>query len=259
MEKPTILVKLVGPLLFYAPDSHLVRLNTIFIDGLIRVRSWAEFVMRLSAEWQELTAYATVVLNANVSFLSIQSVDQGGDLVLNRSPAQIASYLSILASVGSIVLGLLLLKQTRNRDSDTSEKAAGFLYQHSHPSQGLQKLAILYSLPYAMLIWSMLLFFVAFSFMCFQESSLVTRILVAVLWIVVAALILWCILTLWEGSDWGWLKDFFNTENRCEEEEVNVDADPATPSFKPIGKPRWQLQWPSMLRKTSNDSDQTVV
>ncbi|KAJ7792412.1 hypothetical protein B0H14DRAFT_2199550, partial [Mycena olivaceomarginata] len=66
-------------------------------------------IVRLRTEWQELTAYATVILNANVSFLSIQSVDQGmvqgGNLVLKRSPAQIASYLSILASVGSIVLG----------------------------------------------------------------------------------------------------------------------------------------------------------
>ncbi|KAJ6588819.1 hypothetical protein B0H19DRAFT_1248417 [Mycena capillaripes] len=71
---------LLRPLLFCAPDSHLVGLNTIYTDGLIRHRNWAEFIVRLCTEWQELTAYATVVLNANVSFLSIQSVDQGGSL-----------------------------------------------------------------------------------------------------------------------------------------------------------------------------------
>jgi hypothetical protein len=76
--------------------------------------------------WLEHTGQATFVLNANVSFLSIQSVDQGGNLVLNRSPAQIASYLSILTSIGSIILGLLLLKQTRNRDRDTPTAAVGF-------------------------------------------------------------------------------------------------------------------------------------
>lgn len=52
-----MLVKLVNPLLFYAPDSHLMHLNTIYTDGLIRHRSWAEFIVRLSTEWHELTAY----------------------------------------------------------------------------------------------------------------------------------------------------------------------------------------------------------
>ncbi|KAJ7927514.1 hypothetical protein B0H13DRAFT_2312462 [Mycena leptocephala] len=249
IEKRTKLVKFVGPLLFYAPDSHLVNLNTIFTDDLIRHRSWAEFIMRLSTEWQELTAYATFVLNANVSFLSIQSVDQGGNLVLNRSPAQIASYLSILTSIGSIILGLLLLKQTRNRDRDTPTAAALFISCHSHPSLGLEMLAILYALPYAMFIWSMSLFFVAFSFMYFQESSLATRLLVAVLLTVVAALILWCIYTGWEGSNWGWLKNLFHAEN-----PTDVDASSAgeASSSKPVKK-RWK--WPSIIRKTTNDAD----
>ncbi|KAJ7157114.1 hypothetical protein C8R46DRAFT_868431, partial [Mycena filopes] len=52
---------------------------------------------------------SAVILAANVSFLSIQSVDQGGDLVFKRSPAQWASYLSALYSIGSITLGLLLV------------------------------------------------------------------------------------------------------------------------------------------------------
>ncbi|KAJ7359203.1 hypothetical protein DFH08DRAFT_686288, partial [Mycena albidolilacea] len=263
IEKRTMLVKLVNPLLFYAPDSHLVHLNTIYTDGLIRHRIWADFIVRLSTEWRGLTAYATVILNANVSFLSIQSVDQGvvqgGNLVLKRSPAQIASYLSILASVGSIVLGLLLLKQIRNRDRDTCADAAGFMLKHNHPSQGLQKLAILYSLPYAMLIWSMLLFFVAFSFTCFQDSSLVGRMLIGVLWTTVALLTLWCIFTLWEGSDLGWLKGFFGAKNRSQE-DVDVDASSTgeAPSVQPT-RLRW-LEWRSILvRKTSNQSDETAV
>ncbi|KAJ7640898.1 hypothetical protein DFH06DRAFT_906829, partial [Mycena polygramma] len=184
---------IMSPLLFYAPDSHLIALNTIYTDGLVRHRSWSEFVMRRSTEWQDVAGWATIALNANVSFLSVQSVDQGGDVVSDRSPAQIASYLSIACSVGSIILGLLLLKQVRNRDRDTPTEAANFMLNHSHPLLGHIKLAILYALPYAMFIWSMLLFFVAFCFMCFQRSSAVTRLLVATLCTAIAALILWCI------------------------------------------------------------------
>ena len=53
---------------------------------------------------------ATVLLNANVAFLAIQSVDSSG-AVGPRSNAQRASYFSIANSIGAIVLGLLLIRE----------------------------------------------------------------------------------------------------------------------------------------------------
>ena len=53
---------------------------------------------------------ATVLLNANVAFLAIQSVDSASTLG-HRSFAQRASYFSIVTSVGAIVLGLLLARE----------------------------------------------------------------------------------------------------------------------------------------------------
>ncbi|KAJ7116037.1 hypothetical protein C8R44DRAFT_880416 [Mycena epipterygia] len=206
VRKRTWLIKALGPLLFYAPDFHLVSLYKIYTDGLIRHRSWSEFITRLNREWQEFTLYATVLLNANVALLAIQSVDQGGNSVRNRSPTQISSYLSMLTSIGAIIIGLLLVKQNRDRDREMSPDTAQFISNRTHPTLGLETLAVLYSLPYAMLIWSMVLFLAAFSFMCFENSSLVTRALVAVLWGTVAALILWCIFTAWESGDWDWLR-----------------------------------------------------
>jgi len=57
------------------------------------------------------------MLNANVAFLAIQSVDSSEGPY--RSPAQISSYMSVVASIGSIILGLLLIRQnrTKNRES----------------------------------------------------------------------------------------------------------------------------------------------
>jgi hypothetical protein len=53
---------------------------------------------------------ATVLLNANVAFLAIQSVDSSAPLG-GRSGQQRASYFSIMTSIGAIVLGLLLVRQ----------------------------------------------------------------------------------------------------------------------------------------------------
>ena len=66
---------------------------------------------------------ATVLLNANMAFLSIQSVDNGGQVVKDRSPAQIASYISIVTSVGSVILSLLLVRQNRSRNRQLMDEA----------------------------------------------------------------------------------------------------------------------------------------
>jgi hypothetical protein len=136
-RKRTLLITLLSPLLFYAPDFHLVGLQTLYTDRLIRHRGWSGFITRLNDEWQEFILLvgsednffrdhsvadtclqATVLLNANVGLLSIQSVDQGGVGLPNRTPTQISCYLSTLTSIGAIIIGLLLVKRFRNWDRD---------------------------------------------------------------------------------------------------------------------------------------------
>ena len=63
---------------------------------------------------------ATVLLNANVAFLAIPSVDNGNGQL---TAPQISSYLSIVTSVGSILLGLLLIRQHRVKSKDTADDA----------------------------------------------------------------------------------------------------------------------------------------
>ncbi len=82
---------------------------------------------------------------------------------------------------------------------------------------GLEALALLYSLPYALLMWgyvyllsdallsltvlffvSVVAFLVAFFCLFFQNSTSESRALVGSLSVVVAALVVWCIVTYWE-------------------------------------------------------------
>ena len=55
-----------------------------------------------------MLSQATVLLNANVGFLAINTIDQGG-----RSVIQMASYMSLMTSLGSIVLGLVFVSRER--------------------------------------------------------------------------------------------------------------------------------------------------
>ncbi|KAF8190343.1 hypothetical protein K438DRAFT_922970 [Mycena galopus ATCC 62051] len=265
MQKRTMLVKILGPLFYYAPDFHLLALHTMYTDGLVRHRGWAEFVTRLNDEWQEFTLYATVMLNANVAFLSIQSVDQGGNLVAARSPAQISSYLSMLMSIGSIIIGLLLVKHHRNRDRNTASEAAEFIANRTHPTLGFETLAVLYSLPNGLLIWSMVSFLVAFSFMCFQKSNLLTRTLVGVVWTVVAVLILWCVFNSWEQSDWAGLRSLgscFRCPADQEDESAAPQQDETNSAVMSESKPKkrlWAGLWSKAIWKRSYDSERTAT
>ena len=62
------------------------------------------------------------MLTSNVGYLAIQSVDI--DMNAARSAGQIASYLSGVANIGSIVLGLLLTLQNSTTRFD-ADKVVG--------------------------------------------------------------------------------------------------------------------------------------
>ncbi|KAJ7635913.1 hypothetical protein B0H17DRAFT_1107361 [Mycena rosella] len=249
VRKQTLPFKLLSTLFFSAPHFNLLGLYSIYTPGLVRHSYWAPFFARLSGEWQEFTLYGTVILAANVSFLAIQSVDQGGGTAQNRSPAQILSYLSTLTSVGGIVVRMLLLI---GHQASWERVTA--------PYVNLEVLAIAYSLPYAMMIWSMLWFLAAFSSLCFQKSNLVARAPVAVLWVFVFV----ALSVLWLTGDDGrgvkfklrWWKSR-NGGNRVEREAdglANIESAETKPKQR-----KWPWPWPFIVwRKSTYDSERVV-
>ena len=63
---------------------------------------------------------STVLLNANVAFLAIPNVGTDNQTL---TTAQIASYISIATSIGSILLGLLLIRHNRVKTRETAIEA----------------------------------------------------------------------------------------------------------------------------------------
>ena len=118
----------ISPFVLYGAEAHLKKLQEITTDSLVNEVLWEEMLGSILDEWREFTIYvrfilvsfdllniylnvqATVLLNANVAFLAIQSVDSSGT-VGYRSNTQRACYFSIVNSIGAIVLGLLLIRE----------------------------------------------------------------------------------------------------------------------------------------------------
>ncbi|OCH87222.1 hypothetical protein OBBRIDRAFT_796401 [Obba rivulosa] len=194
------LINILSPLLFNAPDEHLRGLERIWIDEVIVFQQWKDFIEKLKTEWTDFLLPATVLLTASVGFLAIPSVDSG-DPNVPRNAAQITSYLSVIFSMGSIIISLLLTRQHRLKTRDSAQEVVTFLTNRKHPTLGLETLAIMYSLPYAMLMWSAVAFLIAFSFECFLSHDNASTVPTAVAFVAVVSLICWCIFTAWEEHE----------------------------------------------------------
>ena len=128
-----------------------------------------------------------VMLAVNVGFLAIPGVVPynvvNGVLTITRrviilgSLSEVSSILSLEASVGSIVISLLLMRHNRTKqDADPREAVSEqlhfyslrltvgqweYLSHNSHRYIGLEMMAIVFSLPWALLMWSYVISYIS--------------------------------------------------------------------------------------------------
>jgi len=211
------LINILSPMLFYAPALQLHTLEKLWVDRVLAKEAWTKAVQKFVSEWIETTTYSTILLNANVAFLSIYNVSPGSingtdSISSANSPSppgiavtQTLSYVSTITSVGSVILGLILVRKHRSKEKASAAEAHAFLMSWDHQKRGLEALAILYSLPYALLMFGMVFFLLAFLLMCFLSNNIMTQTLVALSCFCVSMLILWTLSLSWETDPQKWL------------------------------------------------------
>ncbi|KAG1747680.1 hypothetical protein EDB19DRAFT_1630622, partial [Suillus lakei] len=195
-RRRSILLSIASPLLFGAPYIHAQGLNAICVDQLVNHISWKRFIDKLNSEWEAFTLYSTVILNANIAFLAVPNV---------KPAARISSYVSTASSVGAIILGLLLMRQNRTHKRDSAEDAVIFMTRMTHSMFGTEMLAVVYSMPYAFLLWGIIFFVLAFTFLVFQYSDRITRVLVGCAVGLVMLFVIWAV---WDTRAVWWLYPF---------------------------------------------------
>ncbi|KAG2008408.1 hypothetical protein CC2G_013844 [Coprinopsis cinerea AmutBmut pab1-1] len=199
-------LKILATVMAFGPSMHFRRLKAVTVDSIVSKHAWSKCRSKLLEEWRDVILYATVVLTANVSFLTIQSVDDEGVELGHRTHAQRASDFSIVMSMGTIIFGLFLLIQ--HRESMNMR----FIANRSASRLGLETLAVLYSLPYAMLMWSMISFFVSFCILWYKSNDRTVMIIVSVTCGVVVLLLLWGISASFEKHPYWSFASFFSRE-----------------------------------------------
>ncbi|KAI9459419.1 hypothetical protein BJY52DRAFT_1223044 [Lactarius psammicola] len=216
LRERTRLVRILSPILFFFPDVHLRELEKVWADKISVEVLWKEFTQKLVSEWTEFVLYwrirqSTVMLAANVAFLAIPGVivvPQNTNLQnawINPSPAQITSSISLVFSLGSIITGLLLIRRYRTMMTKDSKSAWYYLHGMNWPVVGLEPLAIIFSLTYALLMWSAWGFFAALLMFSFQDTSRKIWIPVGTAAGIITVPIVWCVKNIWdpEGREEG--------------------------------------------------------
>ncbi|KAF8261059.1 hypothetical protein EI94DRAFT_1746850, partial [Lactarius quietus] len=203
----TMLIQILSPILFFFPDAYLRELGKVWTDDIIIESIWEATILKLVSEWSDFVLYSTVMLAANVSFLSIPGViivpqnTSPPSAWIDPSPAQIASSVSLVLSIGSIITGSLLIRRSRTMMTKDIANAWYYLHGMRSPTFGLEPSAIVFSLTYALLMWSVGGFFVALSIVSFQNMPRKIRIPVGIAAGVVIISLVWCVMNTWDPEE----------------------------------------------------------
>ncbi|PBK68554.1 hypothetical protein ARMSODRAFT_958212, partial [Armillaria solidipes] len=173
-------------LLFAAPCAHLREIESMLSDELLSQVVWRGFVDKICKDWSHLTLYSTVLINVDVAVLSIQSVDTAP----TSSPLKIVIYLSVLSSLGSIFFALLLLRSNNTRSNISTDEAGKIMSSYQGSSCRYENIAIIYSLPYALLMWGIIFFVAAFMIVTLWNTAPVTLVLSSMAWVALGSLII---------------------------------------------------------------------
>ncbi|KAH8984591.1 hypothetical protein EDB92DRAFT_1885927 [Lactarius akahatsu] len=206
-RRKSILITVLSPLLFFAPQRYLAELEEAWVDEHILEPVWKSLMTKMLGEWSDLILWSTVMLSVNVGFLAVPGVLPSGPnnsattpATPSASPNQISNYLSLVASVGSIVVGLLLVRHHRTKKEEDPDGAAQYLFQNDHKYIGLEPMAIVFSLPWALLMWAMMLFSIELLISCFRYTDLQLRVPIGIVSTFVAVPIAWCIWNSWKAK-----------------------------------------------------------
>ncbi|KDQ18393.1 hypothetical protein BOTBODRAFT_641516 [Botryobasidium botryosum FD-172 SS1] len=138
--------------MFNIPSIHHSHLERLWLGKIVLSRDWEKFAERLLAGWREITLLATILLLANTSFCSVSNLDFGITLSI---------WISAVFAIGSIATALWHTRQYRDVLHASALDVANYLASVDSQSLGLLPLAVLYSLPYTFLVWSIVSFAIA--------------------------------------------------------------------------------------------------
>ncbi|KAI5992710.1 hypothetical protein EDD15DRAFT_965279 [Pisolithus albus] len=162
------LIRIIDLFLFRSASGHLEELKQMWVDQIVHYPSWQKYIAKLTSDWARFTIFSTVLLTTDVGLLAAPTLGGGG----GGMTAAIASvYLSIFFSVASILTSIQLTNRVNGKEYSSATSTSELLTRTSKSVFGTDSLAIMYSLPYAFLVWGIFLFVLGISLLVFSSTN----------------------------------------------------------------------------------------
>ncbi|KAK0496958.1 hypothetical protein EDD18DRAFT_1285631 [Armillaria luteobubalina] len=170
-QERTVPFRTMNLLLFCAPIKHYTSLHKVWVDRLVSRGQWQRLIEQIADKWQQHVGMATILLVANMAFLAISPVDHMGASQQRRSVTQVLCYLSVASNMVTIIIGLLLISHHNALKHINVSDLTKFLERNWQYHIGFERLSIVYSIPYAFLMWGLIYFLASFFLMCLESAG----------------------------------------------------------------------------------------
>ncbi|OJA10981.1 hypothetical protein AZE42_06402 [Rhizopogon vesiculosus] len=194
--------------LFGSLQSHKKSIERVWVDNTLVVTRWKNFIDSMNTEWSSFTVFSTVMLAVDVSFLAVPGIDSNS--VQSQSASLIMAYLSTLCAMGSLVVSLLLGSQIQVQNRENVDDGGTLFLGMSNSLLGLDGLALIYSLPFSLLIWAMVFFAAGLSVVIFHSTDTVALGVVGLVWASIMLLIGWPLFAINNIHISAWIKLLFD-------------------------------------------------
>lgn len=199
-----VLLRITCVLLFDAPATHYNALEKIWVDKIVHKARSQLLIDRTVKDWSDVSLLSTVLWTANMAFLAIpypildpqQQRPQTRLQEIMRTAMITASLASTVFSVGSIAISLLHIR--KHRTERTAEEYCEYLETQHHHAFGHRPLAIIWALPFAFLMWSVITFSAAVMIFTIMAAGDVTKYLLVSLSVFIVGWIVLCVWYFWK-------------------------------------------------------------
>ncbi|KIJ12334.1 hypothetical protein PAXINDRAFT_14812 [Paxillus involutus ATCC 200175] len=140
-------------LLLTAPRKHIRILRSLYVDHVINGSRWKGFITGLKDEWNGYTVFSTVMLAVDISFLAVPGVINQS-YQTSQTLTAVTIYISTILSLGTLIVSLLLSDQIRRHGIESLDEGATYMARMTNAVLGIEAMAVMYGLPYALLMWS---------------------------------------------------------------------------------------------------------
>ncbi|KAJ3491316.1 hypothetical protein NLI96_g813 [Meripilus lineatus] len=151
-QRESRLFGLISMALFDWPHTCMVQLDKLYVDRTVAQALWDHLLQKMHDEWNQSLIPVTVLLGANMGFLTIQTISQF---------ASTASAVSTALCLGSIIVCRILTAKFPISKSGSQGSILNSLETNERSLFGLRGVAFAFSLPMALFIWSIVFFVVA--------------------------------------------------------------------------------------------------